>query len=199
FAGIGRVLVARAATVRTSPAPSSSTTATPPRTRRPSSRERRAPAFWRGGEVQLDRLAAGARARLDGQGSGAGLEDQRRGLLGAVDADPGAKHPAARAVATRLVRCQSEALVHHASTLAAARCAVNRKSELNELRAELAELRALIEARAARRKSNGHAMAEDAKVEVTANVACRHFRLLRARVCYGVLHNFGSAQVKARS
>jgi hypothetical protein len=30
-----------------------------------SSRERRAPALWRGGEVQLDRLAAGARARLD--------------------------------------------------------------------------------------------------------------------------------------
>src|SRR5262245_8504133 len=29
---------------------------------------------------------------------------------------PGAGHPAARAVATRLVRCQSEALAHHAST-----------------------------------------------------------------------------------
>jgi hypothetical protein len=83
---------------------------------RRSSREWRAPALWRGGEVQLDRLAAGARARLDGDLSGAGLEDQRRGLLGAVDADPGAKHPAARAVATRLVRCQSEALAHHRGT-----------------------------------------------------------------------------------
>src|SRR6266481_3957410 len=103
-----------------------------------SSRERRAPALWRGGEVQLNRLAAGARARLDGDLSGTGLEDQRRGLLGAVDADPGAEHPAARAVATRLVRCQSEALAHHASTLAAARRAVNRKSQLNELRAEVA-------------------------------------------------------------
>jgi hypothetical protein len=29
--------------------------------------ERRAPALWRRGEVQLDRLAAGARARLDGE------------------------------------------------------------------------------------------------------------------------------------
>src|SRR5262249_24445324 len=44
--------------------------------------------------------------------------DQRRDLLGAVDADPGAEQPAARAVATRLVRRQSEALAHHASTLA---------------------------------------------------------------------------------
>jgi hypothetical protein len=78
----------------------------------------------------------------DGELVGAGLEDHRRDLLGAVDADPGAEHPAARAVATRLVRCQSEALTHHASTLAAARRAVNRKSELNELRAEPAELRA---------------------------------------------------------
>jgi hypothetical protein len=107
--------------------------------RRPrSSRERRAPAFWRGGEVQFNRLPAGARARLDGEPFGAGLEDQRRGLLGAVDADSGAEHPAACAVATRLVRCQSEALAHYASTLAAARRAVNRKSELNELRAALA-------------------------------------------------------------
>src|SRR5262249_62015426 len=81
-------------------------------------RERRAPALWRGGEVQLNRLAAGARARLDGDLPGAGLEDQRRGLLGAVDADPGAEHPAARAVATQLVRCQSEALDHHVSTVA---------------------------------------------------------------------------------
>ena len=101
-------------------------------------RERRAPALWRGGEVQLNRLAAGARARLDGELSGTGLEEQRRGLLGAVDADPGAQHPAARAVATRWVRCQFEVLAHHASTLAAARRAVNRKSELNELRAEVA-------------------------------------------------------------
>src|SRR5215472_14710041 len=51
--------------------------------------------------------------------------DQRRDLLGAVDADPGAEHPAARAVAIRLVRRQSEALAHHASTRAAARRAVN--------------------------------------------------------------------------
>ena len=49
----------------------------------------------------------------------AGLKDQRRDFLGAVDADPAAEHPAARAVAIRLVRCQSEALAHHASTLAA--------------------------------------------------------------------------------
>src|SRR5262249_25296428 len=48
----------------------------------------------------------------------AGLKDQRRDLLGAVDADPGAEQPAARAVATRLVRCQSGTLAHHASPLA---------------------------------------------------------------------------------
>ena len=84
------------------------------------------------------------------------LEDQRRDLLGAVDADRGAEHPAARAVATRLVRCQSEALTHYASTLAAARRAVNRNSELNELRAKLAELRALMAARPRREpKRNG--------------------------------------------
>ena len=83
------------------------------------------------------------------------------------------------------MRCQSEALAHHASTLAAARCAVNLKSELNELRAELAELRALIEASAARRRGNGHA-AEDAKVEVMANVARRLFRLVRARALWGL-------------
>src|SRR5215813_5688444 len=88
---------------------------------RPTWCKRRAPALWRRGEVQLDRLAASARARLDGELSGAGLEDQRRDLLGAVDADPGAEQPAARAVATRLVRCQSEALAHRASTLATAR------------------------------------------------------------------------------
>src|SRR5262249_36528573 len=62
-------------------------------------RSRRAPALWRRGEVQLDRLAAGTRARLDAS-SRAGLKDQRRDLLGAVDADPGAEQPAARAVAT---------------------------------------------------------------------------------------------------
>jgi hypothetical protein len=46
--------VARTATVRAWPIPSSSTTATLPRTCRPrSSRERRAPALWWGGEVQL--------------------------------------------------------------------------------------------------------------------------------------------------
>src|SRR5262245_48168668 len=81
-------------------------------------RSRRAPALWRRGEVQLDRLAASARARLDGDLSGAGLQNQRRHFPGAVDADPGAEHPAARAVATLLVRCQPEALAHHASTLA---------------------------------------------------------------------------------
>src|SRR5262245_6372247 len=81
-------------------------------------RSRRAPALWRRGEVQLDRLAAGTRARLGGEFLGAGLKDLRRDLLGAVDADPSAEHPAARAVTTRLVRCQSEALTHHASTLA---------------------------------------------------------------------------------
>jgi hypothetical protein len=117
-----------------------------------SSREPRAPTLRRGGEIQLDRLAASARARLDGDLSGTGLENQRRGLLGAVDADPGAEHPAARAVATRLVRCQSEALAHHASTLAAVRRAVNRKSELNELRAGLTELRALVAAKPKRRR-----------------------------------------------
>src|SRR5215471_9697157 len=88
-------------------------------------RSRRAPALWRRGEVQLDRLAASARARLGGEFSAAGLKDQSRDLLGAVDADPGAEHPAARAVATRLVRRQSEALAHHASTLATVRRAVN--------------------------------------------------------------------------
>jgi hypothetical protein len=88
---------------------------------RRSTREWRAPTLRRRGEVQLDRLAAGAPAWLDCDLSGTGLEDQRRGLLGAVDADPGAEHPAARAVATRLVSCQSEALARHASTLAAAR------------------------------------------------------------------------------
>jgi hypothetical protein len=50
------------------------------------------------------------------------------------------------------VRCQSEALAHHASTLAAARRAVNPKSELNELRAELAALREMVDA--ARRPLN---------------------------------------------
>src|SRR5437660_12669832 len=88
-------------------------------------RSLRAPALWRRGEVQLDRLAAGTRARLGGEFSGAGLKDQPRDLLGAVDADPSAEHPAARAAATRLMRCQSEALAHDASTLAAARRAVN--------------------------------------------------------------------------
>src|SRR5262249_11179294 len=93
-----------------------------------SSRERRAPALWRRGEVQLDRLAAGARARLNGELSGAGLEDLRqdlrRDVLGAVDADPGAEHSAACAVATRLVRCQSDALARHARvTLSLILCA----------------------------------------------------------------------------
>jgi len=87
----------------------------PPRLSRPTLRERRAPALWRCGEIQLDRLAAGARARLDGEFLQAGLEDERRDPLGAVDADPGAEHPATRAVATRVVRCQSEGLAHGAS------------------------------------------------------------------------------------
>jgi len=132
-------------------------------------RSRRAPALWRGGEVQFDRLTASARAWLDGELSGSGLEDQRRGLLGAVDADPGAEHPAARAVATRLVRCQSEVLAHHASTLAAARRAVNRKSKLNELRAELAELRALV-TRGSRRRRRGRATS-DVPADRTISVA----------------------------
>jgi hypothetical protein len=51
------------------------------------------------------------------------------------------------------VRCQSEALAHHASTLAAARRAVNRKSDLNELRAEIAALRALVAAKLKREPS----------------------------------------------
>src|SRR5262249_26390125 len=38
-------------------------------------RSRRAPALWRRGEVKLDRLAAGTRARLGGEFSGAGLKD----------------------------------------------------------------------------------------------------------------------------
>jgi hypothetical protein len=50
------------------------------------------------------------------------------------------------------VRCQSEDLAHHASTLAAARRAVNGKSDLNELRAEIAELRALLDTKASKSK-----------------------------------------------
>jgi hypothetical protein len=56
-------------------------------------RSRHAPALWRRGEVQLDRLAAGTRARLGGEFSRAGLKDQRRDLLGAVDADPARSNP----------------------------------------------------------------------------------------------------------
>jgi hypothetical protein len=67
-----------------------------------------------------EKLKAGPRHGSTASLVGAGLKDHRCDLLGAVDADPGAEHPAARAVATRLVRCQSEALTHHASTLAAA-------------------------------------------------------------------------------
>src|SRR5262249_31779225 len=96
--------------------------------------ERRVPALGRGGEVQLDRLSARARARLHGKLFGAGLEDQRRDFLRAVDADPGPKHPAARAVATRLVRCQSEVLARHAATLAAAQRTVNRNIAANTAR-----------------------------------------------------------------
>jgi hypothetical protein len=68
------------------------------------------------------------------------------------------------------VRCQSEPLAHHASTLAAARSAVNQKSELNELRGELAELRALVAARR-KRERNGAAKARAAKPEVEALIA----------------------------
>ena len=56
-------------------------------------RSRRAPALWRRGEVQLDRLAAGTRARLGGEFSGAGLKDQRRDLLGAVMQTPARSNP----------------------------------------------------------------------------------------------------------
>ena len=45
--------------------------------------ERRAPALWGRGEVQFDRLAAGARARLDREFLQAGLEDERRDPLSA--------------------------------------------------------------------------------------------------------------------
>jgi hypothetical protein len=65
------------------------------------------------------------------------------------------------------VRCQSEALTHHASTLAAARRAVNRKCELNELRAEIASLRLLVQKRKPRR--NGKA--EERQPEVEALIA----------------------------
>jgi hypothetical protein len=54
----------------------------------------------------------GSKARLFGAGLEDLRQDLRRDVLGAVDADPGAEQPAARAVATRLVRCQSEALAH---------------------------------------------------------------------------------------
>jgi hypothetical protein len=53
----------------------------------------------------------------------------------------------------------SEALAHYASTLAAARRAVNQRSELNELRAELAELRALV-TRGSRRRRRGRATSD---------------------------------------
>src|SRR5262249_21619680 len=71
----------------------------------------------RSGGVEKYSSIASRQAPEHGEFSGAGLKDQRRDLLGAVDADPGAEHPAARAVATRPVRCQSEAFAHHASTL----------------------------------------------------------------------------------
>ena len=74
------------------------------------------------------------------------------------------------------MRCQSEALAHHASTLAAARRAVNRKSELNELRAEIAELRKLVTARPkaqARCKPNGAAEAAKPDVEALDRVNIR--------------------------
>jgi hypothetical protein len=99
------------------------------------------PALERGGEVQLDRLSARARARLHGKLFGAGLEDQRRDFLRAVDADPGPKHPAARAVATRLVRCQSEVLARHAATLAASRRTVNRDLAAKTARRSNSQLR----------------------------------------------------------
>ena len=52
------------------------------------------------------------------------------------------------------MRCQSDGLAHYPSTLAAARRAVNRKCELNKLRAELAELYALV-TRGSRRRRRG--------------------------------------------
>jgi hypothetical protein len=61
------------------------------------------------------------------------------------------------------VSCQS-VLAHHASTPAAARRAVNRKSELNELRAELAALRALVARRRRKPKRDGAAK-EQGEVE----------------------------------
>src|SRR6516225_1863749 len=60
------------------------------------------------------RYPSKARRRvLRGRTQGSAPRSSRRSY-----ADPGAEQPAARAVATRLVRCQSEPLAHHASTLA---------------------------------------------------------------------------------
>src|SRR5262249_42233258 len=78
--GIGRVLVARAATVRTSPAPSSSTTATPARTRRPSSRERRA---QRSGGVEKYSSIASRQAPEHGSTARSPGPDSRTPCLGA--------------------------------------------------------------------------------------------------------------------
>jgi hypothetical protein len=64
------------------------------------------------------------------------------------------------------VRCQSEGFAHYASTLAAARRAVNRKSELNELRAEIAELHALVAAKPRREPKR-----EGAQPDVEALIA----------------------------
>src|SRR5262249_34676853 len=66
----------------------------------------------------------GSTASSPGPDSRSLRQDLRRDVLGAVDADPGAEHSAACAVATRLVRCQSDALARHARvTLSLILCA----------------------------------------------------------------------------
>ena len=70
---------------------------------------------------------------------------------------PGLSSASRLVEAIRLVRCQSEALARHASTLAAARRAVNQKSELNELRALVAARRKLRPKRQAQRPHRGGA------------------------------------------
>src|SRR6516225_8803264 len=83
----------------------------------------------RGPALCLRALAARASALAAWRSTARSPRDRRRVLRGRTQgsaprstrrsyADPGAEQPAARAVATRLVRCQSEPLAHHASTLA---------------------------------------------------------------------------------
>ena len=91
-------------------------------------RERERGARQRSGGVEKYSSIASRQAPEHGSTASSPAPDSRISAAifsGAVDADPGAEHPAARAVATRLVRCQSEALAHHTSTLAAARRVVN--------------------------------------------------------------------------